>query len=250
MKLAKLNDGPEIFHSLQGEGPSAGAPAVFIRASRCNLHCQWCDTPHTWNFEGAPWPHVTDSQHGHTKPRKADATIEFTPAQAAHRILAFDCSRVVITGGEPLLQQPEMLELIGLIRSDRPHCVIEVETNATLVPTPAFADAVDQFNVSPKLSNSGMNESLRLIPDALRFFAHSPAAWFKFVVSSPTDIAEIQSLRSHFAIPSDRILLMPEGRSPAQLDHCAHWLAPLCRDLNLRFSDRLHIRLWGDRQGV
>jgi organic radical activating enzyme len=95
-----------------------------------------------------------------------------------------------------------------------------------------------------------MNESQRLIPDALRFFAHSPAAWFKFVVSSPADIAEIQSLRTHFAIPSDRILLMPEGRTPAQLDHCAHWLAPLCRNLNLRFSDRLHIRLWGDRQGV
>ena len=250
MKLARLGDGPEIFHTIQGEGPGSGCPAVFIRASRCNLHCVWCDTDHTWNFEGTPWPHEKDASPGYSKHRKADATFETTPADAAQQILAFGCPHVVITGGEPLLQETAFLQMIQLIRAHSPESVFEVETNATRIPSPAFADAVDQFNVSPKLSNSGMPESLRIIPDALAFFATSPKAWFKFVVANPADLAEIQALRARFSIPAARILLMPEGRNAAALDRNAPRLAELCRDLGFRFCDRLHIRLWGDKRGV
>ncbi len=250
MKLAKLGDGPEIFHTIQGEGPSAGAPAVFIRASRCNLHCRWCDTDHTWNFVGTPWPHDKEDTPGYAKYSKSAVTIDLTPAAAARDILAFACPRVVITGGEPLLQQDDFLAMIRLIRTERPEGYFEVETNGTCLPGAEFAAAVDQFNVSPKLSNAGMDESLCIQPDVLRFFAASPIAWFKFVVSTPTDVAEIQSLRTRFGIPPERIVLMPQGRIAADLEHSAPWLASLCRDLGFRFSDRLHIRLWGDRKGV
>ncbi len=250
MKLAKFGDGTEIFHTIQGEGISAGLPAVFIRASRCNLHCVWCDTDHTWNFEGTPWPHEKDSLPGYSKHRKADVTFEMTPAEAARRTVSFACPRVVITGGEPLLQEQDFLEMIHLIRSGMPHCVFEVETNATRVPSPAFAEAVDQFNVSPKLANAGMPESLRLNDDALHYFAASPKAWFKFVVSSPSDLAEIKMLQTRYRLPPQRILLMPEGRTSSELDRTAPQLAELCRELGFRFGDRLHIRLWGDRQGV
>jgi organic radical activating enzyme len=157
---------------------------------------------------------------------------------------------VVITGGEPLLQEEAFLEMIRLIRMEMPDCVFEVETNATRVPCPAFADAVDQFNVSPKLANAGMPESLRLNDEALRFFAASPKAWFKFVVSSPVDLAEIKTLEINHAIPRKRILLMPEGRTSEELDKTAPRLAEICRELDYRFCDRLHIRLWGDRRGV
>jgi 7-carboxy-7-deazaguanine synthase len=245
MKLARLGDGPEIFHTIQGEGVSAGCPAVFVRASRCNLHCVWCDTDHTWNFEGTPWPHQKDTKH-----RKADVTYETTPADAARRILDFSCPRVVITGGEPLLQEDGFLKMIHLIRETVPDCVLEVETNATRIPSPAFAQAVNQFNVSPKLANSGMPESLRLIPEALAFFASSPRAFFKFVLASPADLPEIQTLVTRFALPAGRVLLMPEGRTATALDRHGPWLADACRDLGYRFSDRLHVRLWGDRRGV
>ena len=250
MKLARLDDGPEIFHTLQGEGPSAGSPAVFIRASRCNLHCVWCDTDHTWNFEGTPWPHRKDPLPGYAKHRKAEATIEVAPAEAADIILSHQCPRVVITGGEPLLQEPAFLEMIDRIRDSVPGTVFEVETNGTLVPGAAFAAAVNQFNVSPKLANSGVAESLRIRPDALRHFASLPHAWFKFVIASPTDLGEIQSLRARYQIPGERILLMPEGRSADELDRNAARIAAICRDLGFRFCDRLHVRLWGDRRGV
>ena len=250
MKLAKLGDGPEIFHTIQGEGISTGAPAVFIRASRCNLHCIWCDTDHTWNFAGTPWPHEKDALPGYEKFSKSEVTFEIDPADAAARILAYACPRTVITGGEPLLQQDEFLEMIGIIRASQPEHQFEVETNGTRIPSPAFHEAVDQFNVSPKLSNACMPESSRLHPQALAFFAESPKAWFKFVVAEPSDLEEIQTLCAAHSIPRQRVLLMPEGRTCEELDRHAAWLAGICRDLGYRFSDRLHIRLWGDKRGV
>jgi organic radical activating enzyme len=250
MKLARLGEGPEIFHTLQGEGPSAGLPAVFIRASRCNLHCVWCDTDHTWNFEGTPWPHEKDATPGYAKHRKSEATIELTPAAAADLILSYHCPRVVITGGEPLLQENDFLEMITHIRAHQSDCVFEVETNGTRTPSPAFAEAVDQFNVSPKLSNSGVKKSLRLVPDTLRFFASSPKSWFKFVIACMADLDEVLALQNEFSIPASRILLMPEGRTAAELDTTAADIAELCRTHGFRFCDRLHIRLWGDKRGV
>jgi organic radical activating enzyme len=250
MKLAKLGDGPEIFHTIQGEGLSVGAPAVFIRASRCNLHCVWCDTDLTWNFQGTPWPHAKDAVPGYVKHRKADVTFEIDPADAAERILAFGCLRTVITGGEPLLQESAFLEMIGHIRERQPEHQFEVETNATRVPSPAFHAAVDQFNVSPKLSNAGMAESLRLNPAGLAFFAGSAKAWFKFVVAKSADLEEIEVICLAQTIPKSRVMLMPEGRTSAELDRHSAWLAEICRDRGFRFCDRLHIRIWGDLRGV
>lgn len=250
MKLAKLGDGPEIFHTIQGEGVSAGVPAVFIRASRCNLHCVWCDTDHTWNFQGTPWPHEKDAQPGYRKHRKEDVTIDLSPAECAEKILAYPCERTVITGGEPLLQEDGFLEMIRLIRASNPEHQFEVETNGTRLPSPAFAAAVNQFNVSPKLSNSGMPEAMRIHPDILTSIAALPHSWFKFVITRPADLEEVADFSENYGIPPSRILLMPEGRTPADLDRTSIPLAEICRDQGYRFCDRLHIRLWGDKRGV
>lgn len=250
MKLSKLGDGPEIFFTLQGEGTSVGMPAVFVRSSRCNLHCHWCDTDHTWNFEGTPWTHEKDALPGYAKHRKEDVTLEMAPADIAGRVAAYPCRRVILTGGEPLLQQDGWLELIRSLREIDPAYVFEVETNGTLAPTEAFAAAVDQFNVSPKLSNSGMKESLRLKPEVLRSLARGGKAWFKFVVERPEDLGEILALIDSVGLSRERILLMPEGRTAAELDLRAPWLADLCKEHGFRLCDRLHVRLWGDKRGV
>lgn len=250
MKLACLLSGPEIFLTLQGEGPTAGSPAIFIRSALCNLHCRWCDSDHTWNFTGTPWPHDKDGSPGYAKHRREDVVIELEADDIAGRVLAFDCPRLVLTGGEPLLQQDEWSGLLDLIRSRRPETKVEVETNGTIVPDAAFDQGIDQFNVSPKLANSGIAADLRLKPDALSFFTQSPKAWFKFVVAEPADLDQIDDLAHRFKIPAERLILMPEGRSVEDLDRRAAWLAPICRDRGFRFGDRLHIRLWGDQPGT
>ena len=84
----------------------------------------------------------------------------------------------------------------------------------------------------------------------MQWFADSPKAWFKFVIQDPKDLGEMQQLESKYSIPRERILLMPEGRDEETLKHRRLWLAALCRDHGYRFSDRLHIQLWGAKRGV
>ena len=51
LKVSRQPSGePEIFHSIQGEGVSAGTPTVFLRLATCNLACTWCDTRYTWDW--------------------------------------------------------------------------------------------------------------------------------------------------------------------------------------------------------
>lgn len=250
MKLARLGDGAEIFHTLQGEGVSQGAPAVFVRLSLCNLHCIWCDTDHTWNFEGTQWKHEKDGVTGYKKHRKEDVIIAISAREVAAIVRSFGCRRVVLTGGEPLLQEPALVELMHELRGDGADWFFEIETNGTILPGTGFLMAIGQMNISPKLANSGMGEELRLKPAVLAGLSATGKAWFKFVVREERDIEEIQILRELVGILGERVILMPEGRTIEALDKTSAWLAERCRDMGFRFSDRLHVRLWGDKRGV
>lgn len=250
LKLAKLNGRAEIFHTLQGEGVSTGMPAIFIRSSLCNLHCSWCDTDYTWNWKGTPWKHENDAKSGYEKYDKSDWIVELSTSEVAEQVIQFPCKNLILTGGEPLLQQPAWLSLIQQLRQIDPDYRVEIETNGTQLPSEAFAAQVDQWNISPKLSNSGNSPELREKENAMRFFSNHPAAWFKFVIQSVNDLEEMQQLENKYAIPRQQILLMPEGRSAEALNKKRLWLADLCRDHGYRFSDRLHIQLWGAKRGV
>jgi organic radical activating enzyme len=233
---------PEIFASLQGEGPSQGKPCAFVRLSRCNLACVWCDTAYTWRFTGDNRPH----RSGETYDRKAEQ-ITLSEEDAAQRIVALRQPRLVVTGGEPLLQAAVLARMLALLPAGT---AVEVETNGTVAPPPALDALVHQYNVSPKLAHSGNPGELALVPERLAHWAGDPRAAFKFVIAEPADVAEVLALAEAHAIPRERIWLMAEGTDRATLHARESWLAPLCLANGLTLSKRLHIELYGDTRGT
>ncbi|NYH96435.1 7-carboxy-7-deazaguanine synthase QueE [Novosphingobium marinum] len=231
----------EIFASLQGEGPAVGRPSVFVRLSRCNLACTWCDTAYTWRFEGDNRPH----RDAATFDRRVNQ-VSMSEEDAAARIAALGPERLVITGGEPLLQGAALARMVGQL----PAMHVEIETNGTVAPHPALDPLVHQYNVSPKLAHSGNPAELALVPERLAGWAAEPRTFFKFVVSSQSDLAEIERLQSDHAIPGERLFVMPEGTESDTLRARSAWLAEAALGRGWRFTDRLHIHLYGDTRGT
>jgi organic radical activating enzyme len=245
MKLARLGDGPEIFFSLQGEGKNQGAPSVFVRTSRCNLYCAWCDTPYTWNWTGTPFSHDSAPKFDIVA-----QTIELDVGEVAALVRRFPCRRLVLTGGEPMLQASDCAALARELSATGTRYAVEMETNGTLAPLPELDAVVDQYTVSPKLESSAVERSLRLRSEALSFFAATAKSVFKFVVASEHDLAQVNEIVAAFAIDPDRVYLMPKASSTEQLLELGPSVAALCLAGGYRFSDRLHIHLFGNRPGV
>jgi 7-carboxy-7-deazaguanine synthase len=231
--LSRMPSGePEIFASIQGEGASAGLPSTFVRLAICNLQCSWCDTAYTWD-----WKRYDRLQQTLTM----DATAVFD------RVSCLEPRSVVITGGEPLVQRRELIPFAQMLKDARFR--IEVETNGTIAPAD-LKDFVDQWNVSPKLAHSGNNGLVRIRPQVLRSFAALPNAFFKFVVQSAADLPELDTIVSGSGIDPGRVLLMPEGRTLAEIEARSASIAEICARRGYRFTTRLHILLWGDKRGV
>ena len=214
----------ETFYSIQGEGPTAGVPAVFIRLQGCSVGCAWCDTKYSWDPQGGQ-----------------EVELDALVAEVA----GYPCRRAVITGGEPL-ESSLFLPLASAL-TERGF-TLEVETSGTLPPPPEAARAI-QWNVSVKLAGSGVDEARRISARAVRAFLEREA-WWKFVVTDEADVAEVLRLAERFALPHARILLQPEALRREELLARAPWVIEACQQHGFRFSPRLHILLWGARRGV
>ena len=216
--------------TFQGEGPSCGVPALFIRLSRCNLTCGWCDTKYTWDWS------------------------QFNPAKESQRrtsadVLAWALSSpvelAVITGGEPLIQQQPLIPLVqGLLAAGKR---VEFETNGTLVPDSALMVDGVRFNVSPKLANSGIAKDKRIVEPALDAFARSGRAVFKFVTRNADELDEIQELVSAFDM--DPVYVMPEGTTAEGLIETTRALADDVAARRWRLTSRLHVVAFADTRG-
>jgi organic radical activating enzyme len=215
--------------TVQGEGPSIGRRAAFIRMSGCNLTCSWCDTPYTW-----------DTTRYDLGRESSWRTVDDLVAWA----LEGSEPLVVLTGGEPLLQSASGELAERLCAAGRS---VEFETNGTRTPPKELVEAGVYWNVSPKLSASGVPKDRRIVPDVLRAFTALDTARFKFVVSSPEELDEIATLQAEFGMAA--IWVMPEGTTPEAVRSGLRALAEpaIARGWNL--SARLHIELWGDRRG-
>ncbi|HQZ26553.1 MAG TPA: 7-carboxy-7-deazaguanine synthase QueE [Verrucomicrobiales bacterium] len=251
MKLARMPDGsPEIFYTIQGEGRNIGLPAVFIRSSLCNLHCRWCDTDYTWNWEGTNFAHERDGTPGYRKHRREDQILDLSAEEVAAVVATYPCSHFVFTGGEPLVQESGWNAIMAELSRNETSCRFEIETNGTLMPKEEFLSRIDQINVSPKLTNSGVAPELRYKPEVLSALAESGKADFKFVIGDKNDLEEVLTLVATLPVSPERIFLMPKALTVAELEKNQGPVATLAQEHGFRYSDRLHLRLFGAKRGT
>ena len=221
----------EVFGpTFQGEGPSIGRRAGFVRLGRCNLDCTWCDTPYTWDWE------------------RYDPAVELrrrSVESVVAQLVDMAPEIVVITGGEPLLQQRRLVPLLeGCAEQGWP---VEVETNGTLAPDEQVVGLVTQWNVSPKLANSGVAFEKRIRPDALATLRATGRAVFKFVVADAADLDEVAVVVDAHGLQP--VWIMPEGTEPTTLLERAHALSDHVLERGWNLTPRLHVLLWGDQRG-
>lgn len=242
----------ETFYSIQGEGKYIGSPSVFLRTQGCLLNCNWCDTYNVWK---------TGKEYSYLELAKLFESNGY-----------FDTlnrgSHLILTGGEPLARQMELMKFVdyivncGYVDKDNLIGNIEIETAGTVRPLPSFLSSYyPHYNVSPKLSNSGMDAERRNRQNVMNYF--SSISWeinksiynadssFKFVVSNRNDIDEIiQEYLLPYNINPKEVYLMAESRTRKELQERELQSVELAKEYGFKYSTRLHLHIWDKATGV
>jgi len=221
----------EIFESIQGEGNNAGKSAVFLRTAECNLKCVWCDTKYTWDWKNYDYSKEVN---------------EMSIKEVRQSLEQFRIRHLVITGGEPLMQQDDLAELLTFLK---PEFYVEVETNGTILPNNALSTLVDQWNVSPKTKNSGNPLEMCEINECYTFFSKKKNCYFKYVVESEDDLIEINQFISKYSLKKDRVLLMTQAITKEEILSKENSVFTISKKNSLGFSPRLHVMKWGSQRG-
>ena len=209
----------EIFHSIQGESSYAGRPCVFVRLTWCNLRCAWCDSEYT--FSGG---------------------TDMSVAEVVERVRQFPCRLVEITGGEPLVQKRECVELVHQLCEEGYEVLIE--TSGSLDISVLDHRAVRILDI--KCPGSGEETRNRW-----ENLAHlTPRDEIKFVVIDRSDFDYALQVIDRYRLDqrSPEVLFSPVwGR--VELRDLASWI--IDSGLRARMQLQLHKYIWGpDVQGV
>lgn len=221
----------ETFYSIQGEGQTQGIPAVFIRLAGCNLLCQgkWeCDTIKVWR-----------------KGKKKEFKDVLSERYISH---LKEGAHLVITGGEPLLQQRSIRNYLAWVVREYDFIpIVEIETNGTILPLNSLSGHIDYWNVSPKLKNSGLLYEERINEVALlRLSGYNTI--FKFVISEESDWIEI--MQDFDMIDFTKIWLMPAAETREDLIKNSPAVVKLAIENRVKFSNRLQLQIWNKTTGV
>ena len=174
------------------------------------MRCKWCDTKHAL---------------------RASAKCEVPSAKILAKIQKYPCKHLVITGGEPALQQDALIPLLEGLKG----YYIEIETNGTLKLK--ISKYLEQINCSPKLKSSDNP------PYSLMIKPTNRKAVYKFVVAKKSDLKEIEKFIKSNKIPTDKVWLMPEGVNKKVVQERSEWIIEVCKKNGYNFSPRLHVML-------
>jgi 7-carboxy-7-deazaguanine synthase len=216
----------EIYKSLQGEATYAGLPCVFVRLTGCNLRCAWCDSEYT--FQGGRKMTVEEVR---------DEVLRLGPGGGL----------VEITGGEPMLQEREVIALMQHLLEDGCRVLLETNGERPLERVPAQVVKI----VDVKCPDSGEANTFRL-ENLKALTAHDE---IKFVLSSRADYKFAREFieRHRLAGQVNAILFSPafpkdaacdRGTAPCLLDpqQLAEWM--LADNVPARLSLQLHKFIW------
>jgi 7-carboxy-7-deazaguanine synthase len=149
-----------------------------------------------------------------------------------------------------------LLKLLKNIRKNDntfPLYHIEIETNGTVIPIKELTDHVNQWNISPKTSNSNNEEQgidlERLYKKSISFYINLKNAFFKFVVNEIDDTKEIEQLIQKYNLPKGQIILMPQATTKKMLLDKSAWIQDYAKRNGFTFSTRLQVLLWNNQRG-
>lgn len=269
----------EIFYSLQGEGLYTGVPSIFIRFFGCNFTCAGFGMPkgqisteylnvnpkdytdvkdlplvNTGCDSYAAWdPRFKHLQKQMTIEEIVEEVIRLTPVGA-------EMPHIIFTGGEPLLkgrQKHVAVLMYALLSKSYTHFTFE--TNGTQKLVPEMEELSEYlvnvtFSVSAKLSSSGESRNRAIVPEAVKSYALlSRNTFFKFVVSHPDDIEEVDEVLKIYReanVRYDSVYIMPVGGVNDVYEANWRWVAEKCLKKGYRFSQRLQVPLFRNAWGA
>ena len=210
----------EIFYSIEGEGIEIGRPEIFIRLAGCNLRCTWCDTPYAL-------------ENG----KKTDIK------EILQEVNKYPCKSVSITGGEPLLQKAELLELARQLKGL--DYWMQINTNGTIFDEEIF-DLVDLITMDCKCPSSGMKSDLEVLRKTKNLFGSK--SQFKFVLSNWEDYRYAKNIVLSSFKDRANIIFQPEWGNREFAKKLVEFVK---RDgLDVRVILQQQRLIWGIKRGV
>jgi len=245
----------EHFYSLQGEGRYIGTPSVFIRLAGCNFQCEGFDCKLPSPLDGSTLigcdtiRAVNKKHFGHTWTNATSG--ELIELYKSHNPTLDKRVHCVITGGEPTLYFDDRLYEFALWLNSN-GIKTTVETNASIkIDFDKYPDYKQfAYSMSVKLSNSGEPYKKRVNPEALKAISNYSECWYKFVI----DKANIEALKGEIeeikAICDIPVYCMPSGGNMETLKSNAEATFLFCMENKFNYTDRIHIRVFNDKEGI
>ena len=250
----------EMFYSIQGEGLRTGIPSIFVRTALCNLRCQGfgckLKAPDGTELTGcdtirAVSPKFKDNWKTYIEYEDLVNDINNVIPQDLKNVVKPD---IVITGGEPTLYWDDPVFQKTLSYYISRGYKVTIESNGSIplnLNRKIHNDII--FSLSVKLSNSGEPEHKRInIENIINILEKNENSYLKFVTSKDTweqDWSEISKILREIPFFAN-VYFMPMGENKQNLEKNALFVAEKCVELGFNYSDRIHIRLWNDKEGV